>query len=262
MAIVVLGSVSGAPGVTTLAVGLALAWPRSVVLADCDPGAHQAVLAGFLAGQSSDGKGLLRVAEAHRDRRPLTEVILDQTLPLVTDGDHQRHFLPGFNRPGSAAIFAGVWADLVAAFDALGDIGVDVVVDAGRLGPRGLPAPLADAAAFTGLVVRSDLRAVVSAQVHLPVLVEDRRNHAGDSRLGLIVVGEGRPYSAREIGRALAVRVTGTIPWDPSSAGHLSDGRDRARRFDTSAFARALHTTATDLSDRLELHAELIGGRS
>ncbi len=85
MAIVVLGSVSGAPGVTTLAVGLALAWPRSVVLADCDPGAHQAVLAGFLAGQSSDGKGLLRVAEAHRDRRPLTEVILDQTLPLVTD---------------------------------------------------------------------------------------------------------------------------------------------------------------------------------
>jgi hypothetical protein len=71
MAILVLGSVSGSPGVTTLAVGLALAWPRRIVLADCDPGAHQAVLAGYLAGRRSGGRGLLRVAEAHRDRRPL-----------------------------------------------------------------------------------------------------------------------------------------------------------------------------------------------
>lgn len=262
MAIVVLGSVSGAPGVTTLAVGLALVWPRSVVLADCDPGAHQAVLAGFLAGQSPDGKGLLRVAEAHRDRRPLTEVVLDQTLPLVTAGDHQRRFLPGFNRPGSASIFAGVWADLVHAFDALGDIGVDVVVDAGRLGPRGLPAPLADAAAFTGLVVRSDLRAVVSAQVHLPGLLPDRPHPTRDDRVGLIVVGEGKPYSAREIGRVLGMRVAATIPWDPISAGHLSDGRERTRKFAGSAFARALHATAAELSQRLELHSELIGGRS
>ena len=33
-------------------------------------------------GQSSSGKGLLRVAEAHRDRRPLREVVIDQCLPL------------------------------------------------------------------------------------------------------------------------------------------------------------------------------------
>ena len=45
MAILLLASASGAPGVTTLGVGLALCWPRSVLLADCDPGAHQAVLA-------------------------------------------------------------------------------------------------------------------------------------------------------------------------------------------------------------------------
>ena len=73
MAIVVLGSVSGSPGVTTLAVGLALAWPRSVVLADCDPGAHQAVLAGFLAGQSSAARvcseSRRRTATADRSAR-------------------------------------------------------------------------------------------------------------------------------------------------------------------------------------------------
>ena len=42
MAILILTSAGGSPGVTTLAVGLALTWPRPVLLADCDPGAHQA----------------------------------------------------------------------------------------------------------------------------------------------------------------------------------------------------------------------------
>ena len=59
MAILILTSAGGSPGVTTLAVGLALTWPRPVLLADCDPGAHQAILAGYLTGQSSHGKGLL-----------------------------------------------------------------------------------------------------------------------------------------------------------------------------------------------------------
>src|SRR3954453_14755872 len=82
MAILLLTSTGGSPGVTTLAVGLALTWPRPILLADCDPGAHQAILAGYLTGRSAGGKGLLRVAEAHRDRRPLQEAVLDQTLPL------------------------------------------------------------------------------------------------------------------------------------------------------------------------------------
>ena len=262
MAIVVLASVSGSPGVTTLAVGLALAWPRSVMLADCDPGAHQAVLAGFLAGQSSGGKGLLRVAEAHRDRRPLREVILDQTLPLVRDSDHERRFLPGFSRPGSAAIFAGVWADLVDAFDELGDIGIDVIVDAGRLGPSGLPArwpkrrPSPDWSSAPISVRwfrrRSTCRSWSPSRARSPPT----------SRIGLLVVGEGRPYAAGEIGRALAVRPVAAIPWDPTAAGHLSDGRERSRKFAGSAFARALHTTAADLANRLDVHPELIGSRS
>jgi len=54
-----LTSTGGSPGVTTLAVGLALTWPRPILLADCDPGAHQAILAGYLAGRSTSGKGLV-----------------------------------------------------------------------------------------------------------------------------------------------------------------------------------------------------------
>ena len=262
MAVLVLGSVSGAPGVTTLAVGLALAWPRQVLLADCDPGAHQAVLAGFLAGQRAGGRGLLRVAEAHRDRRPLREVVLDQTLLLTDDEAHPRRFLPGFTRPGSAAIFGGVWSDLVEAFDDLGQLDIDVIVDAGRIGASGLPGPLVESAAYTALVLRSDLRSVVSAQIHLPLLVENTSHQGDDDRLGLIVVGQGKPYRAKEIGRSLGLRPAATVPFDAASAAHLSDGRERGRRFAGSAFNRALHSTAVELARRLEQHRQLVGTRS
>src|SRR4026209_437268 len=94
VAIILLTSTGGSPGVTTLAVGLALTWPRPILLVDCDPGAHQAILAGYLAGRSSNGKGLLRVAEAHRDRRPLREVVLDQNLPLSVAEARRRILFP------------------------------------------------------------------------------------------------------------------------------------------------------------------------
>ena len=156
MAILLLTSTGGSPGVTTLAVGLALTWPRPILLADCDPGAHQAILAGYLAGRSASGKGLLRVAEAHRDRRPLREVVLDQTLPLSDEQDSRRLFLPGFTKPGSAMHFGGVWEDLAEAFDRLGEVDIDVIIDCGRLGPYGPPAALLERSALTAVVVALD----------------------------------------------------------------------------------------------------------
>jgi hypothetical protein len=252
MAVVVLTSTSGAPGVTALAVGLSLAWPRSVLLADCDPGAHQAVLGGFLAGLSPDGKGLLRVAEAHRDRRPLTEVVLDQSLPLSVGHTHSRRFLPGFSRPGSANLFGGVWGDLMEAFDRLGEAEVDVIVDAGRIGPAGLPQPMLDRAGVLALVLRSSLRSVVSARVHLTSLKEEAAAAGSDRRLGLLVVGEGDPYGAGEIAKALGLPVLGTVAYDPGGAAHLSDGRARPRRFESSALNRSLHAIASALHERLQ----------
>jgi len=147
MAILLLTSTSGSPGVTTLAVGLALTWPRPILLADCDPGAHQAILAGYLAGRSANGKGLLRVAEAHRDRRPLREAVLDQTLPLSAEEETRRLFLPGFTKPGSAMHFGDVWEDLAEALDRLSQVDLDVIIDCGRLGPNGLPAALLERSA-------------------------------------------------------------------------------------------------------------------
>jgi hypothetical protein len=258
MAMLILVSSSGSPGVTTLAVGLALTWPRSVILADCDPGAHQSVLAGFLAGRSAHGKGLLRIAEAHRDRRPLREVLLDQCEPLVDDPAYRRLFLPGFTKPGSAGHFGGVWSDLAEAFERLSDAGYDVIVDGGRVGGSGIPAPLVEHAAQTCLVLRSHLRSVMSARVHLPSLRDHVQLDDASSALGLVLVGESDPYSRAEISKALGVPALGVLAEDQRAAAHLSDGRPRPRKFDHSPLVTSLHDLSGLLASRLERSAELV----
>jgi hypothetical protein len=261
MAILLLTSASGSPGVTTLAVGLALTWPRPILLADCDPGAHQAILAGYLAGRSANGKGLLRVAEAHRDRRPLREAVLDQTLPLSAVDESRRLFLPGFTRPGSAMHFGGVWEDLAEALDRLGDVEIDVIIDGGRLGPYGPPAALLERSALTAVVVTSTLRSIMSARVHLPTLHDHPRLTSTDrGHLGLIIVGEGQPYRRREIAKALEVPVITSITHDSKAAVHLSDGRPRPRRFDSSPLMRSIRDASSQLSNTLQRSADLVGG--
>ena len=261
MAILVLTSCSGAPGVTTLAVGLALTWPRPVLLADADPGASQAVLAGYLAGRSAHGKGLLRVAEAHRDRRNLREAVVDQCLSLAdagADGD-RRLFLPGFSRPGSAAHFAGVWEDLAETFDRLGDVDLDVLVDAGRLGPLGLPQALLERSALTLVALGSSLRSVMAARVQLPVLTDASRAGSGiRGRTGLVVVNEGRPYGAAEIGKALGTEVLGRLPYDPDSAAHFSDGAPQHRKFATAPLVRAVRGAASTFAGVLQQSSALV----
>ena len=261
MAILLLTSTSGSPGVTTLAVGLALTWPRPILLADCDPGAHQAVLAGYLGGRSAGGKGLLRVAEAHRDRRPLREAILDQTLPLSAEGESRRLFLPGFTKPGSATHFSGVWEDLAEAFDRLGEVDIDVIIDCGRLAPQGLPAALLERSALTLVVVTSTLRSIMSARVHIPTLRDHPRLTSPDrGHLGLVVIGEGEPYGRAEIAKALDVPVITSIAYDPKTAAHLSDDRPRHRRFDSSPLIRSVRDAASQLSNALQRSADLVGG--
>jgi hypothetical protein len=230
-----------------------------VLLADCDPGAHQAILAGYLAGRSASGKGLLRVAEAHRDRRPLREVLLDQTLPLSVEEGTRRLFLPGFTKPGSATHFGSVWEDLAEAFDRLDDVDIDVIIDGGRVGPVGPPAALLERSAISGIVLNSSLRSIMSARVHLPTVRNHPRFSSTDrGQLGLIVIGEELPYRSNEITRALEVPVIANIAYDRQTAAHLSDGEPRHRRFDSSPLIRSIRDASTQLSSSLRRSAEMV----
>lgn len=259
MALIVLTSASGAPGVTTTAVGLTLAWQHSVIMVDADPGAYQAVLAGYLQGQVATGKGLQRVAEAHRDRRPLAEVVSDETVPLADDPTVSRRLVPGFARPANAGLFGPVWPDLAETFVRYERAGIDVIVDAGRMDARGLPQPLVDRADVVALVMRTSLRSIAAARNHASQLREQSRLSGVDSNLGLVLIGEHQPYSGREISKALGIGVITALADDADSAGAFSDGKARGRRFDRAPLPRSLHRATTDLGDQIRRRRSRMG---
>jgi hypothetical protein len=134
-----------------------------------------------------------------------------------------------------------------------------VIIDCGRIGPSGPPAAMLERSAVTAVVVTSTLRSIMSARVHLPTVRDHPRLTSADrEHIGLIVVGENQPYRRGEIARALDVPVVTSIAYDRQSAAHLSDGRPRHRRFDTSPLIRSIRDAASQLSSSLQHSAELV----
>ena len=66
MALIVLTSASGSPGVSTTALGLALTWRRPVLLVEADPTGGSGLLAGYFRGQAAPSQSLIDLAFAHR----------------------------------------------------------------------------------------------------------------------------------------------------------------------------------------------------
>ncbi|SDS73971.1 hypothetical protein [Microlunatus soli] len=274
MALIVMASAAGAPGVTSAAVGLAMTWTQSVIMVDADPGAHQAVLAGYLRGQVPTGKGLQRVAEAHRDRRPLAEAVSDETIPLAdesaaattgsatssarSDGTSRR-LLPGFARPANAALFGPVWPDLADTFVGYEQAGIDVLVDVGRLGGDGVPQALVDRADLVLLVTRSNLRSIAAARGCCLRLREQSRLTGNESNLGLILIGENQPYGRREIANLLSIPVVSVIADDVESAAVFSDGARRSRKFGRSPLARSLHRATEEIGSQIRRRRARLG---
>ena len=67
MSIILLTSPGGAPGLTTTALGLALTWPRDIVLVDADPCPGHVIESGYLTGRIPPRPGLIGLATAFRD---------------------------------------------------------------------------------------------------------------------------------------------------------------------------------------------------
>jgi len=67
MALIVLASASGSPGVSTTALGLTLNWHRPVLLVDADPTGSSAVFAGYFRGTQEPTGGLINLALALRE---------------------------------------------------------------------------------------------------------------------------------------------------------------------------------------------------
>ncbi|MCC2593873.1 hypothetical protein LKO27_10700 [Tessaracoccus sp. OS52] len=231
MAVIVCASGPGSPGVTTSALGLALSWPGSVLLADCDREPAQSIQAGYLRGLDHGGRGLSGIARLHRENRPIAPELWHHTVALTEEPDVARRFLPGFSLPAAVRLFDVVWPQLADAFAAIETQGMDVIVDAGRVGRDGLPLPLLARADAVCFISRTSLRSLAGARLYLQLLSNQLGQLPVDKLLGLVLVGPDRPYSSREICAQFGVECWAELGWSPTLAAVLSDGEPEPRNF-------------------------------
>lgn len=248
MAFLALTSAKHAPGVTTAALALSLLWPTRTLLVEGDV-AGSDLRAGYFEGQVDANHGLLELAVASR-YGDLAETLWSQTVPLL-QGSTDRLALPGIGDLSQTGGVAGAWEPLARHLTTLSR-GQDltVIVDAGRLGVQGGPAPLLRSADLTLLVVRSDLPDLAAARGALQVA-----RQYGET--ALLVVGPGRPHPIADIQAVLETPVLATLDWDPAIAPSLLRGAWN-RRVSSSSLIRSARGAVDVLSRHLEQKARLL----
>ncbi|MEO7588147.1 MAG: hypothetical protein ABIS84_08990 [Arachnia sp.] len=257
MATILCVGAPGSPGVTTTALGMALTWSRDVLLADCDRDPSQSVQAGYLRGMDTGGRGLAALALLHRENRALAPDLWHHTVPLVQYAEQQRRFLPGFSQPATVRLFDTVWCDLADAFTALGERGVDVIVDAGRVGRDGLPLPLLAQADAVCFLTRTSLRGLAATRLYLPLVAEQLSRLPGSHALGLVLVDPNSPYSSGEIAAQFGTPCWAEVERNDKLAAVLSDGAQEPKRFSESSLMNQLRATGLRLRERITNAAEL-----
>ena len=247
MAVIALTSSRGAPGVTTTALALALVWPRPVVLVEADASGSSSLGAGYLRGNLDPNRGLISFAVAHRAGSLTTETVREQAVPL--SDDDTKLLVPGLASADQVgSLTTDLWDRLRGVLAALDRAGTDVLVDAGRLGMVGGPDSLLQQAQLVLLVMRTSLDAVVSARARIGQLRALRADSvAGPDGLGLLPVGEGRPYRATEVAKAVGLPVVATVSHDEPNAQVLSHGAPRNRRFDVCPLVRSARSAADEI---------------
>ncbi|MDR0990637.1 MAG: hypothetical protein LBL92_04660 [Propionibacteriaceae bacterium] len=243
MAVVVLCSAGGSPGVTTAVVGLALAWPRPVVVIEADPTGASAIVPGFLQGQQIPNHSVIDLAIAQQQGH-LSQTLLALTTPL---GQSTASFIPAVKAHRQAAVMASVWEPLMDELLGLDRAGMDVLIDAGRLGLEWFPTPLVVRSTATVMVTRCTLPAIAAARVWTPWLPVVQEQQA--TVVGLGLVNPGQTYSAREISRYLKLRSLLSLPHDPAGARVFAEGATpRRRRFARSPLVQAFRSEAASLA--------------
>ncbi|MBB5429925.1 hypothetical protein [Nocardiopsis composta] len=231
MRTIALFSLSGAPGVTTLALAVAAAWPtvQRAVLVEADASGGDVASWRHLPASP----GLVELAAAARAPEP-ADGALQGCVQVLPGGVGVCPAPASADRAaGAVNLLARRPAVLAPPEEAV------AVVDVGRLAPRSAAAHLAAAADAAVLVVADDTAQLKRARDALPGL------RAGIGRLGLAVVGGTNPRA--QIVEALEAPVWARIPTDPRSAAFLrgEGGARRAGRRPLLAGARRLAQALT-----------------
>ena len=128
--------------------------------------------------------------QAVRRQTSIRGTLLDHTHRLDPAG--RKLLLPGFRHPAASTIFTA-WGQLAEEFQDVHQRGIDVIVDAGRVGPSGLPTDLVRRADQVLVAARSSLRSLVGLSTHLPTLLDQVDSVSAACEVGLALVGPGRP---------------------------------------------------------------------
>jgi hypothetical protein len=252
MAVIALTSANGSPGVTTTALGMALLWPRPVLLVEADPTGGSALLAGYFQGTREYAGGLIELA--------LTADTIHDGLAEVSqriDGSTVS-FVAGPRTHTQAPALRDLWQPLSEEIAGLEAGGQDVIVDAGRLGLVGSPEPLLANADLTLIVTRTNLTALAAVRSWADSI---QRGTLDWQQPGLLVAGDAQPYNSRELASVLGLPVVAEIADDPTSAAVFAHGATPPKKFDTGPLARSLHAAIASIHAAVSRHrSELMDG--
>lgn len=216
-------SISGSPGVSTLALASAIHAPDDArcCLVEADPIGSSPTMAGYLKGARRLEENSVVNLVAPNQRGDLPAAFTAQLVPLAGDG--RVGVLPGLVHAGQAYTARVLWgplSDLLAEMSISGD---NVVVDAGRVGHAYYPWPMVTAADVVAVVVRSERSAVAAARAGLESVHRTLESNRSRAPLGVIVVESG-PYTGREVAQALDLPLLASVPYDTTGAGEYSHG--------------------------------------
>jgi cellulose biosynthesis protein BcsQ len=253
MALVVLGSAKGSPGVTTTAIALGAVWPRPAVVADLDPAAGDLTV----RYRRGDGRlldadvGLLSLGAAVRRHDAANSGgDLAPHLQTVAGG---LPVLAGLSSPEQVTGLGQVWPAIAQSLRLTPQ---DVLADCGRLLPGSPTMPVVVSADAVILVARATLDGLYHLRERLRWLAQPLRLAVPDAvPVGVVLVLSDRdrrsqPDVARLLGHAgLPVPVLGRIADDGRAARAL--GGQSRQRIGRSLLVRSAREVATAVDDLL-----------
>lgn len=256
MALIVLTSANGAPGVTTTSLAMAMSWPRPTLLIEADPTGASAIGSGWYAGHFQPEATIVDLALANR------QGTLEDELPrLITPiPNTQVTFLPGALRHSQTASLEHLWEPLSAVLKRLERNGMDVIVDAGRLGLNGSPTKLIAAADLALLVTRNTLPSLVAAAAWAPTLRDMFATAGAHQSLAAVMIGTGRrAHPIRDAASVLQIPYLSTVAWDPQSAAVYSMGDTPPRKFASNEYMRSIQALTQSIQFAISASRNQLG---
>ena len=252
MALVVVASDKGSPGVTTTAITLAAVWPRRALLAELDPSGGDVALRlrGPRGAPLSPEVGLISMAVGvRRGSRP------EQVFEHVQRLDGGLEVIVGLSAGEQGSGLVGLWGPVGELLDRAP--GVDVIAACGRLYSGSPAADVLGSAAAVVLVTRPTIDAVAHLRARAGAVLRDLARRPGRPPplvCVVVVTGARDDTSPKQIDQVLRqagfpIPVLGRIALDPKGAGLLSG--EWVGRLDKSLLVRSTRDVAGQLAHRL-----------